>query len=751
MAEPDEFVQGPPPKGAQAVSDEFVQGPPPKGVKPLAKGETWTSKSSDDDIIKALGYDPKTVKDSKFYTPGMFSKMTTDPGSPVSKATSGPLFSAFKGLMNVGAGIGQIASRTMIGMSDADRALVDAGQKFMNMEFQRAHTQLGNEKATGLPKLALGASEFAGEAIPSLAVGGPSIGAAKLFSSQGAKQLGKIAATGALTAITQPVNMEPGASLMDYLGVKTKQGLGAAAIAPIASVAIEKVAPPVAKWIGDKTIGKLKDALAGTKLGNRLGIATELNPKYAGAPALSEELDRAGVPHTVGDITSDPAVMSHEAAMARKDPRMMDLRVEQNQKATQYSHNIVDDLKAAVKQTGWKGLEDLQAAVGAGGKRAGEASALIEALKNVGDDTRRIVQKSGNLNLLLEKLKADQLYDKAEAISRLYGPVKQTGYIESLKHNISSLRGNNAKDQSQLPYLDGLLDDALKGRNNGFGGVRETRTAINGKIEGLNQPGVVVADVNASKTALKNVVGALESDLDTYAKGHSSGLRNAWKDATDHYKENVVPYKAQDMASPLADTDPMKLVTMFHGKNSYEQARMFRLLDPKGQAALRASVIEDAINAGEKTQRGAMAPTMSTARAASALEKLASNGTMDVAFPPGEQKWAVRGLARILRVVDKSDNIAWIPPTGEVMDRIGASVKGDTTVLGVGEKAVNWLNRERLLKLYMDPKGRALLQRAASLPDGSPVMKTIVERDFPKLLGLASATDPYEQPGKAKE
>jgi hypothetical protein len=518
-----------------------------------------------------------------------------------------------------------------------------------------------------------------------------------------------------------------------------------------AGTALGAVAPPVIqgasnliRWAGSKAT----TALAGTKLGKLLGIVPieppsrmVENPKYAGALEFSDELDKAGITHTVGDITSDPKILSYEAALARKDPRMMDLRVKQNQEATFYADSVVKKLKDAVDSEKWTSLADVEAAA-QGGKRQGEAQALLSAIQNSGDDWSRIAQSSGNLKLFVQKLKADQLYDKAGAIARLYGDVKPTNLAGSLQANINAISRNHANDQSIVPYLKGVLEDVKAGKNLSFEGMRETRSILNRKVSGLTKPNAAVQDADAARTALKNVIDALEADLDKHSKSHSSGLRKAWQEATDHYRENVVPYKDAEMGKILADQDPLALARLFKGKDKYAQERMFSLMGNKGQAATRWGLIQDAVEAGEKTQRGVTAPTMSAARVASALEKLDSSGAMGAAFK-GEDKWGVQGMARLLRAVDKSDTIAWIPPTGESAERLGAeAAKGQLTALGVGEKAYYWLNQERLFRLYTNPKGRALLIRASMLNPDSGAMTRLLEQDLPKVLSVTTTPRP---------
>jgi hypothetical protein len=541
------------------------------------------------------------------------------------------------------------------------------------------------------------------------------------------------AANAALTAFTTT----PGDT-----GTRATSGAIAGASTPIMQGGVE-VTGKILGWLGNKTA----DALAGTKLGKLFGIKTELNPKYAGAPELSTELDKAGITHTVGDITSDPKVLSYEAGLARRDPRMMDLRVQQNQQGTAYAEQVIKDLQQTVKDTGWENLDDLKAAVELGGKRSGQAQALLTAIENSGDDWKKIAQNSGNLKLFVNKLRADQLYDKAEAIAAQYGPVKASSTLDSAKRAVSSLTNDLGADSPNAPHM--LQDIATKledGNHYSFRDLRDLRSRLNNKISQLTDPKAVAPPLDVELNAYKNVLKGVESDLDRYANGHPFGLRKAWKEASDYYKGSVVPYKDNEMGKILADQDPLALGRLFQGKDKYAQERMFGLMGAKGQAATRAGLIQDAVAAGEKMQRGSMSPTMSAARVASALEKLDANGTMDIAFK-GEDKWAAQGLGRIMRTIDKSDTIAWMPPTGESAERLGSMVKGDTTVLGAAAKGVNWLNKERLFQLYSDPKGRALLIRASDLSTGSPALKNLISVQIPKFLGikLGNASKPDQE------
>lgn len=521
------------------------------------------------------------------------------------------------------------------------------------------------------------------------------------------------------------------------------QSAGTATLGGAVGTAVgEKViAPLTAKGLSWVT-NKGADALAGTKLGNVLGIPMEVKPQYAGAPQLAADLQSKGIQTTIGDVTGDPAIRAQEGALARNNPKMMAYRLQQNQQASNYADTVVSDLKKSVADAGWQNLSDVQAAAQSGGKRSGAAQALLTAINNSGDDWKEIAQQSGNLRLFVNKLKADALYDKAETLANQFGNVPVPATRQTVNDAVSKLSSNTAGDQGAKTFLQGIQDGLSNRDANGmfqpmqqdtsFGGLRTMRSSIQSRIADITS-----GKVSASSDELpylQQVSSAIEKDLSNFAGSNGAPLRQAYQDASTFYKGAVVPYKDAAFGRALADTDPQKVANLFAGKNAYQQQRFFDLLDPKGQAAVRAGLVEDAISAGEKTQRGVMGQTFSASQAANKLEQLQKNGTMGVAFPGGEDSWAAQGLAKILRTVDRSDNVGFTPPTGVTAQSIGAKVEGNKTVLGTIAQGIDWLQKDRLMKLYTDPQSKVLLQRASDLKIGSPAMQKIIQQ-ITTLLG----------------
>lgn len=583
--------------------------------------------------------------------------------------------------------------------------------------------------------------EALGAAIPFAVSGGataaPSVAAKTLTAAQRVRQaLATIAKSTGAGAVAAPV-FTPEAGVTDnadYWSRKPKEmALGAAIGGTLGASGL------VLGWLGKKAY----NALAGTKLGERLGITLEVKPEYRGGPGnpgaleRSAELDQAGIPsHTVGDVTGDRSVRKMEDAIGRNNPQMDAFRQKTINETSAYADEVLNRLNSAMKQEGWSNLSQVEAAA-KGGKRQKEAQALLEAVNNSGDDWKQIAKTDGGMELIGRKLKADAKFDRAEAIAKPLGDVEARDYASKLREAISTLEGNQAHDQSLVPYLKGLLSDVEAGKNLNFTAMRETRSILNRKMNTLTNPNTPVQDADMGRKVLGNVIGGVESDLERFAQKGPPQLRQAWADASQYYKDSVVPYKETGVAKALADQDPVKLVNLLNGKNEYLQRRTLELMGEKGRAAVRAGIIDQALTAGSKTQRGVMGLDLSPMGAAAQLEKSIDNGIGKLAFGNRDDIWTAQGMARVLRTVDRVSNLSGASTTtGATAQEIGALAKGDVTALGALERLHAWVSRDNLMRLYTDPKGRALMQAASSMKLGSKALVNLVERDIPAFLGV---------------
>lgn len=614
--------------------------------------------------------------------------------------------------------------------------------------------------------------ELQGAAIPMI-LGGEATAPAKAQQVTGfirnavkyGKGIPKAAVIGAGSAMLTPeTQVKDDAEYWSRKAVKATTGaeLGALGAATL------PLALPALKWAGRKSAEiyagtPLEEYLVG-KFGDRLKVPTKINPNFIDRATgespldLSRKLDEAGITeHTPGMLTGDFEQAAWESSLAKKDPVFANKLIKANQQATEYADNVLNGLRSAMKAERWNNLADVKAAAEAGGKRSPEARMILNVIENSGEDWAKIAQAGGKLELFLKKLEADKLYDDfgraAAAVDNRYGiadalkpspRIQVANYESALKREIGALKSNRAADQGQIPYLEGLLDDVKKGKNLDFESLRNTRTLINRKITALMKPNSTVQDADGARDAFLNLSKSIEKDIDTYGMSRSPEARAKWIKARDYYKNEVIPYKQEaDVSAALMDEDPTTLARLFRGKDKYAQQRMIMKIGNKGKAAVQFGLIDDAVMAGEKTQRGTQSPTMSAARVAGKLEALDKAGSLDVAFK-GSDRMAVEGMTRILRMVDKADNVAWTPPTGEATERVGGrSMELTANPVKLASKGVNWLNRRYMRWLYSNPKGKALLIRASGLPENSKMLRNIVDVQIPALIGREANIPTY--------
>lgn len=726
-------------------------------------GFTLPRFKNDDEVIRYLGGDPAQLKREDLgYKPGEFLERINQYKSAANSQPARLLLRAghAAGAPVVAADqLGDWFNKVFSGPEDQEKydilnKLGDARRKARELSFQ-AYVKRPDDAS--LPVVGDPAAMAGTLTIP---VPG---GSAKTAAG---KVLQGSAVGGALGFMTPTWTPELGGNPMEGKGAQTAMGAAGGG----------------GMSLGLHLLGKAGNAgasaLAGTKFGNAIGIPTEIKPEYAGAPELAQEMQAKGIRTSVGDVTGDPYLRGKEDSLARNNQAMMRWRLAQNQEASAYADQVMGKLKDAVKTQGWQNLSDVEAAAQGGGKRAGEAQMLLRAMQSAGDDWKEIVQQSGNLRLFLNKLTADRNFDQVRGIADAIGagdvrPTATTkvladmdaglsrnvGSDEGLKSYVSKLRAGfqpgTAERRVMVGGSPGPLDmaashPAIPAEGQGLGsaapqataggpvarmlpestppqqdlsfdGLRQLRSEINNRIASA-QSGQVVSP--SEVPYLRRISQAIESDMQAYAK-QDPRLWSAYKAANEHYQTQVAPYKEMAFGKALADTDPLRAANLFKGYNTSQQQRFYDLLDPRGQAALRAGLMQDALMSSEKTQRGVMGSTFSPAQVAGKLEELQRKGVMGVAFPGGPDAWAAQGLAKVLRTIDRSSNVGFTPPTGVTAESVGATVKQPSELL---MKGANLLNGERLMKLYTDPQGRLLLQRAGDLTVGSPAMQKIIDQ-----------------------
>ena len=185
-------------------------------------------------------------------------------------------------------------------------------------------------------------------------------------------------------AVANPMNLLGGAGAEATLGkqLMTRVGIGAAyaGLDPngLASLPAEKAV----SWMGSKAVAALAEKFP--TLAEKFGLGAKINPEYAGAPELMDELHQRGIKSaTWADATGDQTMQAQQNSMAMNNREMMRNRRMVNQEALAHVQGVVNDLKQTALKEGWGNLDAIEAAAAGAGKRANQATALLTAIKNL--------------------------------------------------------------------------------------------------------------------------------------------------------------------------------------------------------------------------------------------------------------------------------------------------------------------------------------------------------------------------------
>lgn len=703
--------------------------------------------SSDDQIIQAFGFDPAVIKKSRYYSEGDFSKNITDPNGLVATmfgkgASVNPMVDAYlpltqpvggflHGLSTAARGGAQLltrAGRAVGANSDADVAYKDLAQKFAEWDYK---TNWLKGQEAGLPAKAL---DLAGTAM-----GTPAPPVTKAATLGGRMALGAVA--GGVGALTQPVDVNP-ADPNSYAKQKAEQVGFGTVLGGGAPAVVEKVVAP--------TLGKAYNFAKGV-----------MKPGAAEIERLGQKFD---VPTTAGDASGSVAMRKGEVALESVPlVGMGRFRQAQDQKAGAAASGMAQQLLDEMNNQGWSNLAQVERAAQNGRKGA---QVLLDEINASGSDWTKILQASGNLKLFQGKLAADAAYDKVGRIAAQHGEVPLTETMRVL----TELRRNGAVDilpeestASVLGKIYGRLNaeagqevaqagaqvagggavasslPAQSTVDTSFEGLRRLRSRLGGLIQD-GKKGANAAVGTEGTGILERLRGAVEKDMEAFAKSNGPELATAWRDADRIYKTQVVPFKDRALAAAMKSSTPDEIFDQFMKRGREGRAANFyEALDPKGQAAVRVGFVENALEKAMNPGAGDLAAVFSPGRFAKYLEDMRK--PLGVALK-GQDKWELDGLTKLMRHVERAGQFAENPPTGNrLIPWIGGGLAGAAAYVSPWS-IVGAAGAAKTAKVLLTTQaGKRLLLAAAELPAGSRAMQDLVENQLPKVMSRAATPD----------
>jgi hypothetical protein len=437
----------------------------------------------------------------------------------------------------------------------------------------------------------------------------------------------------------------------------------------------------------------------------------------------------------------------------------------QDQEASRAATGMAQQLLEEMNAQGWSNIGQVQRAAQAGRKGA---QALLAEIDAAGSDWTRILQASGNLKLFQGKLAADAAYDKVGQLAAQHGEVPLTETMRILEE----LRRNGAVDilpeESTASVLNKIYtrlnaEAAVPAAQRGaqavggevattalppqsmadtsFEGLRRLRSRLGGMIQD-GKKGANAAVGTEGTGILERLRGAVEKDMEAFAKSNGPDLATAWRDADRIYKTQVVPFKDRALASAMKSATPDEIFDQFMKRGREGRAANFyEALDPKGQAAVRVGFVENALEKAMNPGQGDQAAVFSPGRFAKYLEDMRK--PLGVALK-GRDKWELDGLAKLMRHVERAGQFAENPPTGNRLMQlaVGGGLAGAAKFVDPWAAVGVWGSTKTAKVLLTTPAGKRLLLAAAELPVGSKVLQDLVENQLPKVLSRAATPEP---------
>lgn len=712
MSDP-QFIDAPAPKG------QFVDAPAPAGKTNGSSGVPLlgrvTPDMSDHDILtNGLGYSEdqaKRIMSAPSYHPGVFQHAVTDPNGFAAAVGHTILGSIYKGaLADPSAKLGQLISHGMsaLGLND-DR----------NTELRDALVQLGkanyqqNWKGNTAYNAATGqgsrttptdfAGQVVGQAIPFAATGGDSAAAtlpAKVLSREALPALGRLATEGAAVGEMQPVDTRDGS----FGSQVVKQGVGGALGGVAGGIVGQKVLAPLA--------GKVMAIAKGN-----------LDPRSA---SLQQLADSYNIPMSVGDLTQNPGIQRTENTLGHVPLSGMNaFRKGQMEAAQGAAQGLKDKLTGQMMATPWAGVEQVQQAAAQGNP---VAKALLAKIETAGDDWQQILQASGNLKQFQTKLQKDALYSKAAQLGDQAGNVPVDGFLQKVDQAIAENQKSALPDKQLDTMLNTLKTQISSGQaDTSFTGLQRLRSDLGDMVSDYYK-GANGLTGSKGVGVFQGLKGALENDLDKFASNGSPELKQAWGAANEFYKNNYLPYRNKKLADALKDAPADTVYGAFiKNQTTPGQAQKFyQVLDPKGQAAVRAGMVQDAMDAATDPLKQTFSPTVF----ANALQK--KQGAAGVFFK-GQDKFELDGLTKVLSNLSNAAKFSANPVNGSQLFLLGeGALAASHPGLGAGTIAAGPLTKA----LLTTPAGKRILLAASSAKDGSPMMNNLVQ----KALSLKAST-----------
>lgn len=475
------------------------------------------------------------------------------------------------------------------------------------------------------------------------------------------------------------------------------------------------------KSMRNGAIGAAIGAGVAKKVGD--GVAKAVNIKNNRmAPGVNEVNDLGkefNVKTTVGDVSKNQLVQKTEVAM-ESIPLVGTSKFRQTQQAQvkDSAVKVVDALKTKLDDVDYKAIPKIQAAANAGDKNA---IRILGVVNGAGDDTGKILQAAAEIKNWRGQRISSQMYDRVQKLAGdgAIAPNKTVQAIDNIIANDSKVIPSKELQGELLGIRKTLVDANIK---KDFKEMRAVQSRLGELTDEWGRQG-------KSTSAFTQIRTAIDDDILDFAQGSgNTRLFGELKHANALYKQ-LQEGKDKAFANALRSAEPDQIFDQFMkaGKGD-KAANFYQNLDPKGRAALRYQMAENAFDKAWDPNKEIFSP----AKFAQEFER------MRVPYSnifKGADKAQMDGFVKLMRHVERAGQYAENPPTGNrlvgIAFGLGAGVNPTLAAQGAGVSAIAKV-------LLTTEVGKRILLAAKDVPPNSPQMANLLMQ-VQKLSTVAGA------------
>lgn len=518
---------------------------------------------------------------------------------------------------------------------------------------------------------------------------------------------------GANMLLTAPIagaggTLKTGVPLVSKAGAEFL-GKNAALGALVGATGVHENSTQRLKSMGAGAFGGAVGSAVGKKLGD--GVAKAINIKQGRMAPAAQEIDELGkkfnVKTSVGDVGRNPIIQKTEVAM-ESIPAVGTSKFRQNQQnqVKDAAVKAVEQLKTKLDDVDYKAIPQIQRAANAGDKNA---IRILGVVNDAGDDTGKILQAAAEIKNWRGQRVASQMY---EQVGRLAGsgtvaPNKTVQAIDNVIAADSKVSPNKELLGEINSIRKNLLDPNI---NTNFKEMRAVQSRLGELVDEWGRQG-------KSTSGLTQIKTAIDDDILAFAQGSgSTKLLSELKRANALYSQ-LQKGKDKAFANVSRSIEPDQIFNNFMkvGKGD-KAANFYKNLDPKGQAALRYQMAQNALDKATNESTGVFSP------AKFALEFERMNAPYSNIFK-GSDKAQMDGFVKLMRHVERAGQYAENPPTG---NRVIPALLGGAAVLEPTAIATTGALSGTMKLLFTTEAGKRILLAAKDVPPNSPQMANLL-------------------------